>query len=445
MNSKLLTLKKSNNNIIITLLYRFYFKIRSIAQTITPSSESNHFNLDNQLLMSKLLQQVPVTETKYSIPDKLSAYIHESTLVVRSPGRINLIGEHTDYNNGFVLPAAIDKAAWFALTPRTDNNINLFSADLQQTYNTTTDSLSTSLKHEWYDYILGVVDQFIKERYQVKGFDAALTADIPIGAGLSSSAAIECAVAFALNEWLQAGLSKMDMVKMAQKAENEYVGLQCGIMDMFASMFGRQNHVIKLDCRSLEFKYEPFNMDEYKVVLLDTTVKHSLGSSEYNVRRMQCEKGVAFIKQHIPAVNSLRDATMEMLDKYVKPADECIYKRCRYVVEEIERLQRACTDLEENNIKAFGAKMFETHEGLSKLYEVSCPELDFLVNYVKNNPVVPGARMMGGGFGGCTINLVKTNAIDELVTNIKAAYLHAMQKELKVYIAGIESGTCIIK
>jgi galactokinase len=394
--------------------------------------------------MNKFSQQEPATETKYNIPDKLSAFIHADTLVVRSPGRINLIGEHTDYNDGFVLPAAIDKAAWFALTPRSDNVIHLFSIDLQKEYNTTTGILVSSFNHEWYDYILGVVDQFQKKNITVPGFDAALTADIPIGAGLSSSAAIECAVAFALNEWLQAGLSKMEMVKTAQKAENEYVGLQCGIMDMFASMFGNHNHVIKLDCRSLEFQYEPFNMDEYKVVLFDTTVKHSLGSSEYNVRRLQCEAGVALIKKHIPAVNSLRDATMEMLDKYVKPADECVYRRCRYVVEEIERLQKACIDLEENNIAAFGAKMFETHEGLSKQYEVSCTELDFLVNYVKNNPDVPGARMMGGGFGGCTINLVKSDAVDNLIAKTKVAYQQAMHRDLKVYIASIESGTSLI-
>lgn len=395
--------------------------------------------------MSKLPEQEVFTKPMYIIPDKVSAYVHENTLVVRSPGRINLIGEHTDYNNGFVLPAAIDKAAWFVLTPRTDNIIHLYSADLQEQYNTTTDVLIPSLKHEWYDYILGVVDQFKRNAVDVPGFEAALTADIPIGAGLSSSAAIECAVVFALNEWLQTGLSKLDMVKIAQKAENEYVGLQCGIMDMFASMFGRQDHVIKLDCRSLEFQYEPFNMDEYKVVLFDTTVKHSLGSSEYNVRRQQCEAGVALVQAHIPSVTSLRDVTMDMLDQYVKSENECVYNRCRYVVEEIDRLQKACIDLEENNMEAFGAKMFETHEGLSKLYEVSCAELDFLVNYVKDNPAIAGARMMGGGFGGCTINLVKITAADALISQVKAAYLNTMHKELKVYIAGIESGTCLVK
>jgi galactokinase len=311
--------------------------------------------------MSNLIQDLPATEKKYSVPEKLKLHIHEKTVVVRSPGRINLIGEHTDYNNGFVLPAAIDKAAWIALTPRTDNIIHLFSVDLQEEYETTTGSLVPSFKHAWYDYILGVTDQFIKAGIAAGGFDVALTADIPIGAGLSSSAAIECAAAFALNEWLQAGFTKLELVKTAQKAENEYVGLQCGIMDMFASMFGQKNHVIKLDCRSLEYQYEPLNLDGFKVVLFDTNVKHTLASSQYNVRRQQCETGVALIQQNVPGINSLRDVNMHMLNEYVQPKDETVYRRCRFVVEEIDRLQQACIDLENNNIDAFGAKMFETH------------------------------------------------------------------------------------
>ncbi|QEC69687.1 galactokinase [Panacibacter ginsenosidivorans] len=394
--------------------------------------------------MSKLTQEVSATEKKYSIPEKLKSYINKETLVVRSPGRINLIGEHTDYNEGFVLPAAIDKAAWVAITPRKDNIIHLFSVDLGEEYETTTSALIPSLKHAWYDYILGVTDQFKKTGFTINGFDAALTADIPIGAGLSSSAAIECAVAFALNEWLQAGLTKLEMVKIAQKAENEYVGLQCGIMDMFASMFGKQNHVIKLDCRSLEYQYEPLNLDGYKVILFDTNVKHTLASSQYNVRRQQCETGVSLVQQHISGINSLRDVDISMLNKYVQPQNKEVYQRCRFVVEEIERLQEACIDLEKNDIEAFGLKMYETHMGLSNLYEVSCSELDFLVDYVKNNPAVAGARMMGGGFGGCTINLVKNEAVDELTYQLKAAYAKAMRKELKVYVAQIGSGTARI-
>lgn len=383
--------------------------------------------------------------TQYVIPAALEKYIYEHSIVARSPGRINLIGEHTDYNNGFVLPAAIDKAAWIALTPRTDQEINLTSVDLGETYQTTTKQLIPSQKHAWYDYILGVTDQFQKNGIAVKGFDAAFTADIPIGAGLSSSAAIECAVAFALNEWLQCGLGKIELVKLAQKAENEYVGLQCGIMDMFASAFGAADHVIKLDCQTLEYKYEPFKLDGYKIVLFDTNVKHTLASSQYNVRRQQCEMGVALIQQHIPVIQSLRDVTTSMLQQYVEQFDAEVYRRCRYVVEENDRLQKACIDLENNDIIAFGNKMFQTHEGLSKLYEVSCAELDFLVDFVKDNAAVPGARMMGGGFGGCTINIIANEAIETITAQIKPAYEAAMQKELKIYIAQIGSGTSIVK
>ena len=382
---------------------------------------------------------------QHAIPAMLEKFIYEHSIVTRSPGRINLIGEHTDYNNGFVLPAAIDKAAWIALTPRTDNEINLTSIDLDETCHTTTTRLIPSQKHAWYDYILGVVDQFQKNGIAVSGFDAALTADIPIGAGLSSSAAIECAVAFALNEWLQCGFGKIELVKIAQKAENDYVGLQCGIMDMFASVFGTADHVIKLDCRTLEYKYEPFKLDGYKIVLFDTNVKHTLASSQYNVRRQQCEMGVALIQQHIPFVHSLRDVTKSMLQQYVQRFDEEVYRRCLYVVEETERLQQACLDLENNDIKAFGAKMFETHEGLSTMYEVSCAELDFLVDFVKDNDAVPGARMMGGGFGGCTINIIASEAIETLTAQLKPAYEAAMHKELKIYIAQIGAGTGIIK
>jgi galactokinase len=382
---------------------------------------------------------------EFSIPDSLQKYIQEGSLLARSPGRINLIGEHTDYNNGFVLPAAIDKAAYIVITARKDNEIHLYAVDLNDKYVTTLNELKKSVKSSWPNYILGVVEQFKIAAVSMSGFDAALTADIPIGAGLSSSAAVECAMALAMNELFGAGFDKLALVKMAQRAENEFVGVQCGIMDQFASMFGKRNHVIRLDCRSLEYAYVPFNMNGIKVVLFDTNVKHSLGTSEYNVRRKQCETGVALIQQRKPELRSLRDATMEMLDKYVLPNDMLIYQRCKYVVEENKRLLEACKDLEEGDIHAFGRKMFETHDGLSRLYEVSCPELDFLVAHVQDNPSVLGARMMGGGFGGCTINLVKEDAINELVKQTGSAYKKAMKKELKAYVAQIETGSTLLK
>jgi len=389
---------------------------------------------------------MPAAVTKgYRIPYTLNKYITENTLVVRSPGRINLIGEHTDYNNGYVLPAAIDKAAYIAITLRNDDEIHLYSIDLNDQYSTTVCKLAKSSAASWPNYMLGVVQQFILAGIDIKGFDAALTADIPIGAGLSSSAAVECAMALSLNELFSAGFDKLNLVKMSQKAEHDFAGVQCGIMDQFASMFGKYNHVIKLDCLSLDYEYEPFNLDGIKIVLLDTNVKHSLASSEYNVRRRQCETGVAFIQQHLPEVKSLRDATIEMLDKYILQNDPVVYRRCKYVVEENNRLLQGCKDLEEGNLQAFGSKMFETHYGLSRMYEVSCPELDFLVEHLRDNPAVLGARMMGGGFGGCTINLVKEDAVDELIEKTAKAYKEAMQKELKAYIANIETGTNILR
>ena len=378
------------------------------------------------------------------IPAGLAQYTTQQTIVVRSPGRINLIGEHTDYNNGFVLPAAIDKAAYIAITPRSDRKIHLYAVDLSDRYETAVDELQKSDK-SWPNYILGVVQQFALAGIPLSGFDAALSADIPIGAGLSSSAAVECATAVALNELLNTGFDKLELVKMAQKAENEFVGVQCGIMDQFASMFGRHNHAMRLDCRSLQYEYVPFNMDGIKIVLLDTNVKHSLDATEYNVRRNQCEKGVAMIQQLVPGVESLRDVTMPMLDQYVMQKEPLIYRRCKYVVEENNRLLDACEELEKNNLRGFGEKMFASHEGLSKLYEVSCPELDFLAAHVSSNPSVLGARMMGGGFGGCTINLVKEDATEELVAAASIAYKKAMNRDLTAHIAQIETGNTILK
>jgi galactokinase len=393
----------------------------------------------------EILQEADNTAAKtYRVPDSLQKFVQKNSVIARSPGRINLIGEHTDYNNGFVLPAAIDKAAYIVITPRSDREIHLHSVDMKEDYQTTVTTLSKSADMSWPNYILGVIAQFVQAGITVGGFDASLTGDIPIGAGLSSSAAVECAVVLAMNELYAAGLDKFSMVKLAQRAENEFVGVQCGIMDQFASMFGKHNHVIKLDCRSLAFEYVPFNMEGIKILLLDTNVKHSLGSSEYNVRRKQCETGVAWIQRWLPEVKSLRDATIEMLDKYVLNEDLVIYQRCKYVVEENNRLLAACKDLEQGNIPAFGARMYQSHHGLSKLYEVSCPELDFLVTHVQDNPVVLGARMMGGGFGGCTINLVKEDAIEKLVAETTLAYKKAMNKVLKAHVAKIETGSNLL-
>lgn len=363
--------------------------------------------------------------------------------VVRSPGRVNIIGEHTDYNNGFVLPAAIDKAVYAAAKSREDDRIRLYSGEFDKSFETTLNALKPT-RERWPNYILGVAAQLQKRGYPIKGFDLAIDGDVPIGAGLSSSAALECATAFALNEIFQLGISKMDMAFIGQKAEHEFAGVMCGIMDQFASVFGKKDHVIKLDCRSMEYEYVPLKLEGYRIVLLNTNVKHSLDDSGYNTRRAQCEKGVEWVKEHYPEVSSLRDVSMEMLEKYVKPQDELIYQRCKYVVEEKERLLGGCEDLKKGDIKSLGEKMFQTHEGLRREYEVSCRELDFLVDAVRNNADVLGARMMGGGFGGCTINIIKESAVDPLINKLSESYRKNMSRDLTAYIARIEGGTTLL-
>ncbi|MBX2963172.1 MAG: galactokinase [Cyclobacteriaceae bacterium] len=367
------------------------------------------------------------------------------SLLVRSPGRINIIGEHTDYNDGFVLPAAIDKAVYLGISLRTDDEIHLHAGDFNESFSIKIAELKPVARMSWPNYMLGSAAQFVKRGIKLQGFNAVLLSDVPIGAGMSSSAAVECATVFALNTLLNANLDRLTMVKMAQKAEHEYAGVMCGIMDQFASMMGKKDHVIKLDCRSLEYEYVPFNLSGLKVVLFNTNVKHSLASSEYNTRRKECETAVEWVSAFVPEVNSLRDVTEEMLDKYVLPKDKLIDKRSRFVVQEIKRLLDGCNDLQHGNLQALGRKMFETHDGLSTMYSVSCKELDFLVDHVRNNDAVIGARMMGGGFGGCTVNLVNEESVNQLVEELQPAYESTMNLPLTHYVASIENGTEIMQ
>lgn len=365
-------------------------------------------------------------------------------LTVKAPGRINLIGEHTDYNEGFVMPAAIQKAATVNIEQRTDRSIHLFAEDLQDTYILSLDTVTKSSK-DWANYIIGVIAQFQKVSNIPKGFTLRLKSDVPIGAGLSSSAAIECAVAFAINELFAMGFDRMQLTKMAQKAEHEYAGVLCGIMDQFASMYGKKDQVILLDCKTMEYQYYPLQLEHYDIVLLDTQIKHALASSEYNTRRQECEQGIKLIHQQYPSVNSLRDASMDILNEMVDQKKYSkVYNRCKYVIEEIERTQAAALDLKEGRLEAFGQKMYATHEGLSNLYEVSCPELDFLVSAVKDNSNVIGARMMGGGFGGCTINLIKKEATASVVQKLVASYHNTFQKNLLTYEVNIDDGARIL-
>jgi galactokinase len=361
-------------------------------------------------------------------------------LTINSPGRINLIGEHTDYNNGYVLPAAINKAIQFSISRRNDNIIELFSVDKSQVFSTSIDRLNIS-GLLWPDYIIGVVDELLKAGYSLTGFSAAITGNIPIGAGLSSSAAVECATIYALNELFGLGIDKMKMVKLAQKAENNFVGVQCGIMDQFASMMGKAGHAIRLDCRSLEYEYFPLKIECYKIVLLDSQVKHSLALSEYNTRRSECTRGVNSIREKYPAIQSLRDATAEIIEETI--SDPIVKKRCLYVIQENLRLTEGCKDLANGDLYAFGKKMYASHAGLRDMYEVSCKELDFLAEECMKEKDIAGARMMGGGFGGCIVAIIKEDAIDSITKKISRDYKNKINRDLKVYITRIDNGTCI--
>jgi galactokinase len=365
------------------------------------------------------------------------------TLIARSPGRVNIIGEHTDYNEGYVLPAAIDKSVFVALGKRDDDKIELRALEFNDSYQTTVAEIAPR-PGQWTNYILGVVAQFIRRGHTIGGFNLVIDGEVPFGAGLSSSAAVECATAFGLNELFDLNVSRQELIYIAQKAEHEYAGVLCGIMDQFASAFGKKDHVMRLDCRSMDFEYVPFRLEGYKLLLLNTNVKHSLSSSEYNLRRQQCEAGVSFVQEKYSEVNSLRDVTMPMLAELVQPRDELVYRRCKYVVEENERLLEACDDLKRGDLVELGMKLYRTHRGLSEEYEVSCPELDFLVNAVREQDSVLGARMMGGGFGGCTLNIVQENAIDSLVSFLAPRYKEATGLELTPIIAQIDDGSSLV-
>lgn len=360
--------------------------------------------------------------------------------MVRSPGRVNLIGEHTDYNKGFVLPAAIDKAIYFAVAPRRDMRFKLYSLDMNEWY----EGNLRALKHaetRWPNYLIGIVDQLIRAGYEFEGFDCMFGGDVPIGAGLSSSAAIEGGLIFALNQLFGLNIDKLTMVQLAQKAENEFVGVQCGIMDQFINIFGEDKNALKIDCRSLEHEYIPFESTHLSIVLCETQTRRALASSEYNIRFRQCYEGVSTLSAVNPSITSLRDVTPNFLEEHKTLLSPIVYRRCLYVVKENQRVIDACDDLRRKDIAAFGRKMYLSHEGLSKDYEVSSAELDFLVDIAAGARGVFGARMMGAGFGGCTINLVEENAVGPFVAEAKQRYFDKTHKALQIHIVKLKAGT----
>lgn len=364
----------------------------------------------------------------------------DTPLVYTSPGRINLIGEHTDYNGSFVFPGAVDKGMIAAIRLNGTDKIKAYAADLDEwsEFGLNEEDLP---KESWAKYIFGVCREIIKRGGKVEGFDTAFAGDVPLGAGMSSSAALESTFGFALNDMLNLGIDKFELARIGQHTEHHYVGVMCGIMDQFASIFGKAGHLIRLDTKSMEYEYYPFDPvpHGYRLVLLDTLVKHELASSAYNKRRESCENAAAAIAKNHPEVEFLRDATMEMLIEVKDQISAEDFLRAEYVIEETQRVHDVSDALQRDDYETVGQKMFETHHGMSKKYEVSCEELDFL-NDIAKEQGVSGSRVMGGGFGGCTINLVKIDLYDSFINNAKAQYKEKYGIEPKVYDVVISDG-----
>lgn len=373
-----------------------------------------------------------------AIKDKFNSLFGNELRVYASPGRVNLIGEHTDYNGGFVFPGAIDKGIYAAINPTGTDKIRAYSIDYQAMTEFGMREEDAPKEH-WARYIFGVVREMQKRGFQPKGFDTVFAGDVPLGAGMSSSAALESTFAFALNDIYNLGIDKFELARIGQSTEHNYCGVKCGIMDQFASIFGKKGHLMRLNCATMEFEYFPFNPKGYKVVLLDTVVKHELASSAYNKRRESCENACAHIAKHHPEVQYLSDATMQMLDEVKDEISQEDYMRAKYVIGEKQRVLDVCEALEKGDYETVGDRMYGTHHGMSKEYEVSCDELDFL-NDIAKECGVTGSRVMGGGFGGCTINLVKEGLYDKFIETAKNKFNEKFRHEPKVYDVVISDG-----
>jgi len=364
--------------------------------------------------------------------------------VVLSPGRINIIGEHIDYNDGYVLPAAIDKIICFAFSKSNSKTSKIVAIDLNEEFEFDVDQEIELSKVVWTNYILGVVKQLKDKGFLFDGFNCVFSSNIPTGSGLSSSAALECGAIFGIKELFDLTIPKVDIALMGQKAEH-WVGINCGIMDQFSSVMGLENKVIKIDCKTLDYTYHDANFSDYSLILFDSNVKHSLMTSEYNVRRKECEEGLGIIKSNFPEITSFRDCNESHVLQLKDKMSPNVFVRCHFVVKEINRVALACEALDSGNIEALGKLLFETHEGLSKEYLVSCDELDFIVDTLKKEKAVIGSRLMGGGFGGCTINLIKKGEEEAIKTKLTKLYKEAFDIDLKIYDVKISNGTSLYK
>ena len=359
--------------------------------------------------------------------------------IYRAPGRVNLIGEHTDYNDGFVMPLAIDFSTWVAIAPRADRKIAIRSENYSETVEFDLDRPDARGRGHWSDYPYGVAVMLERAGHRLGGADMLIRGEVPIGSGLSSSASIEVATGYALMDNVGAKVDRLELAQICQSAENEFVGMRCGLMDQFISCFGETGHALMLDCRSLEYKLLPLP-EEAKVVVCNTMVKHELAASEYNARRAECEAGVRLLALELPHVRSLRDVTLPDLERVRPQMPEVIYRRCHHVVSETARVIEAAAALESEDLNLFGELMGESHQSLRSDYEVSCEELDLLVDLANQAEGVYGARMTGGGFGGCTVNLVKARSVATFKQDVARGYMKATGREPEIYVCAPSQG-----
>ena len=379
---------------------------------------------------------------KLTIDDVRSRFIKHfdgtTGTVYAAPGRINLIGEHTDYNGGFVFPGAVEQGIIAELKPNGTRLIKAYSIDLKDYYEFSLDD-EKGPRSTHFRYIFGVAKEMMKLGVKVEGFNIAFAGDVPQGSGMSSSAALESCVAYALNDIFNGNIDPMTLAKVGQATEHNYVGVKCGIMDQFAAMHGKKNNLMRLDCRSGEFEYFPWQPKGYKLVLINSCVKHELVGSPYNERRESCERVVAAVKAFKSEAETLRDCTWEDLEKVKEQISEVDYRRAKFVLGEVDRVLAVCEALKQNDYETVGEKMYETHDGLSKDYEVSCEETDYLVDIARDCGV-SGARIMGGGFGGCTINLVQKDLYPTFIEQVKANYNEKFGKACKIIDVVIGDG-----
>ncbi len=381
------------------------------------------------------MNTVLIEEVKSSFVEKFNT----QPILIFSPGRINIIGEHTDYNDGFVFPAAVNKGIVLAIQKSEVDSSIVYAVDKNESIEVSLDAVKPLPKESWGNYVLGVVSEIQNKGKQLGNFNIAFGGDIPGGAGMSSSAALENSIVFGLNELFQLGLTKEEMIFISQKAEHHYVGVKCGIMDQYASMFGIKNHALLLDCRTIASKPFEINFKNHELLLINTNVKHSLSDSAYNDRRSVCESISKML--HIKA---LRDASEVDLIKIKNQVSEEDYQKALFVIQENERAFKASKAMQDGDLVELGQLIYGSHNGLQNQYKVSCDELDFLVDQAKKNKHILGARMMGGGFGGCTINLIDTNEVEAFKTTVSEAYKNKFGRDCSIYSVELSDGTRLI-